>query len=234
MSGLPLTASNSRPRNYSLFPINIDPNTPAACVLRVVRFWGHLGLSLQNHLDPQLEREVFAFGYVRSRSAFRVSLLFVELAAEHGRRDHSDHRCERTPRLSPSDRLQALWPGLTAMEYRDDLQPLTAQSIRDNIRCPWNHELPRPGHPTGTPEIRQQRQAVDCSGQCRRRTARRAGVLAGNTGSKVNEMADRPRRPDDSHARGAFRSRFLPHDRSHFDTSSCATPRPLSSSWRPA
>jgi hypothetical protein len=38
-------------------------------------------------------------------------------------------------------------------------------------------------------------------------------------GTKVGEMADRPRRPDDSHARGAFRSRFLPQVRSHFDTS---------------
>lgn len=45
--------------------------------------------------------------------------------------------------------------------YRDDLHELTAQSIRDNVRCPWNHELTRSGHPTGTPEIRQLRQAID-------------------------------------------------------------------------
>ncbi len=49
------------------------------------------------------------------------------------------------------------------MEYRDDLQTFTARSIRDNVRCSWNHELTRPGHATGTPEIRQLRQAIDRS-----------------------------------------------------------------------
>ena len=62
----------------------------------------------------------------------------------------------------------------------------------------------------------------------------RARVLAADMGAKVSEMADRPKRPDHSHARGAFRSRFLPQDRSHFDASAWVTALPCSSSSRPA
>jgi len=62
-----------------------------------------------------------------------------------------------------SDRLQALWPALAAMEHRDDLQALAAQSVRNDVPCAWNHELTSPRHSTGTPEIRQRRQAIDRS-----------------------------------------------------------------------
>jgi hypothetical protein len=131
-------------------------------------------------------------------------------------------------------RLQALWPALAAMEHRDDLQTLAAHSVRNDVPCARNDELTSPRHPTGTSEIRQRRQAIDRSEKCPGRAGCRARILADNIVTKGSEMANRPRRPDDSHARGAFRSRFLPQDRSHFDTSRCATTRPLSSSSRPA
>jgi TOTE conflict system primase-like protein len=59
--------------------------------------------------------------------------------------------------------LQAPWPPLAAMEHRDDLQTLAAHSVRNEIPCAWHHELTSPGHPTGTPEVRELRQAIDCS-----------------------------------------------------------------------
>jgi hypothetical protein len=34
----------------------------------------------------------------------------------------------------------------------------------------------------------------------------------------VSKVPDRARRPDKDHARGAFRSRFRPHERSQVDT----------------
>ena len=64
-------------------------------------------------------------------------------------------------RLSRVDRLQTLWPALAAMEHRDDLQMLAAYSVPNDVRCAWNHELTRRGHPTGTSEIRQLCQAID-------------------------------------------------------------------------
>src|ERR1700674_5776281 len=122
--------------------------------------------------------------------------------------------------------LQALWPSLASMEHRDDLETLAAHSVRYDVPSARNHEFARPGHPTGAPETRQFRQAIDCGDQRGSSTGCRVGVLAGDIATKFSEMADRPRRPDDGHARGAFRSRFLPQERSQLDTSSCATPRP--------
>jgi len=49
------------------------------------------------------------------------------------------------------------------MEHGDDLQTLAAQSVRNDVPCTWNYELTSPGHPTGTPEIRQLGQAIDRS-----------------------------------------------------------------------
>jgi hypothetical protein len=59
--------------------------------------------------------------------------------------------------------LQAPWPPLAAMEHGDDLQTLAAHSVRNEIPCAWHHELTSPGHPAGTPEVRELRQAIDCS-----------------------------------------------------------------------
>ena len=112
------------------------------------------------------------------------------------------------------------------MEHRDDFQTLAAHSVRNHVPCTWHDELTSPGYPTGTPEMRQLGQPIDRSEQCRSRAGRRGWVLAADIGAKISEMADRPKRPDHNHARGAFRSRFLPHDRSHFDTSAWATARP--------
>ena len=60
-----------------------------------------------------------------------------------------------------SDLLEPLWPALAAMEHRDDLQTFAAQSVRNDVPCAWNNKLTSPRHPTGTPEIRQLRQAID-------------------------------------------------------------------------
>jgi hypothetical protein len=61
------------------------------------------------------------------------------------------------------DCLQALWPALATVEHGDDLQTLAAHSVRNDVPCAWNDELTSPRHPTGTPEIRQRRQAIDRS-----------------------------------------------------------------------
>ena len=59
--------------------------------------------------------------------------------------------------------LEALGPALAAVEHRDDLQTLAAHSVRDDVPCAWKHELTSSRHPTGTPEIRHLRQAIDHS-----------------------------------------------------------------------
>jgi hypothetical protein len=51
--------------------------------------------------------------------------------------------------------------------------------------CAWHCELTSAGYPTRTSEIRQLRQAIDRREYCRSRTGCRAGVLAGDIGSKV-------------------------------------------------
>jgi hypothetical protein len=59
------------------------------------------------------------------------------------------------------------------------------------------------------------------------------GIVARDIRAEVSQVFDRARRPDDDHARGAFRSRFWPHERSHFATFLCGTPWPSSSSVSP-
>jgi hypothetical protein len=49
------------------------------------------------------------------------------------------------------------------MKNGDDLQTLAQQPVRNDVPCTWNHELASPGYSTGTPEIRQHRQAIDRS-----------------------------------------------------------------------
>ena len=49
------------------------------------------------------------------------------------------------------------------MEHRDDLQTLAAHSVRNDVPCAWHHELTSAGYPTGPPQIRQLRQAIDRS-----------------------------------------------------------------------
>ena len=58
-------------------------------------------------------------------------------------------------------------------------------------------------------------------------------IVTRDVGPKVSQMIDRPLGPGDGHPRGAFRSRVPPHERSHFVTSSCGTPRPSSRSVSP-
>ena len=59
--------------------------------------------------------------------------------------------------------LEAFWPALAGMEHRDDLQTLAAHTVRNDIRYGRHHELTSADDPTGTPEIRQRRQAIDRS-----------------------------------------------------------------------
>jgi hypothetical protein len=60
----------------------------------------------------------------------------------------------REPRLTVFDRLEAVWPALAAMEHRDDLQTISAHSVRNDVPSAWNDELTSPRHPTGPPQIR--------------------------------------------------------------------------------
>ena len=58
--------------------------------------------------------------------------------------------------------LQMPWPTLAAVEHRDDLQMRVAHSLRNDILCRWKQDLTGRGHPTGTSEIQQLRQEIDC------------------------------------------------------------------------
>ncbi len=65
--------------------------------------------------------------------------------------------------LTVSGRSQALWPALAAMEHCNDLQTLGAHSVRNDVPCAWHDELTSARYPTGAPEVRQLRQAIDRS-----------------------------------------------------------------------
>jgi hypothetical protein len=72
-------------------------------------------------------------------------LRWLSARRKTGLHGHSDHRCAREPRLTVSDRLQALWPALAAMEHRNDLKALGAHSVRNDVPCAWHHELTSAG-----------------------------------------------------------------------------------------
>ncbi len=105
------------------------------------------------------------------------------------------------------------------MKHRNDLEVVASRPIRNHIGCAGDHELTRAGHSAGTTKIRQLGQAFDGGQERRGDTAGRAGAIARDVSTKVSKVADRARRPDDGHARGAFLSRFRPHERSQVDTS---------------
>jgi len=130
--------------------------------------------------------------------------------------------------------LQALRPSLASMKDGDDLEVFASQPVWDHIGGARNHELARAGDSSGASKIRQSSQTLYGRQERHGRTGRCVGIVARNAGPKIGQVRDRARRPDDGHARGAFRSRVRPHERSQADTSLWAAPRPASSSLRPA
>ena len=105
------------------------------------------------------------------------------------------------------------------MKNGDDFEPVASQPVRDEVRRARNDELTRAGHSAGATKMWEPGHAFDGGHERGGDTASRAGVLARDVRPKVSQVADRARRPDDGHARGALRSRFRPHDRSQADTS---------------
>ena len=104
------------------------------------------------------------------------------------------------------------------MKDGDDLESVAPQPVWNHVGCAWNHELARARDSPRTPEIRQHGQTFDRGKERLGYAGRRAGIVAGDVGPKVGQVTDRARRPDGGHARGAFRSRVLPHERTQADT----------------
>ncbi len=143
------------------------------------------------------------------------------MAHPRGRKP-GDAGCPAEGRCRKADaplELQALWPSLPSMKDGDDLKVFTSQPVRNHVGCAWNHELARAGDSSRTPKIRQPGQTFDSREDRYGNTGRCVGVVACDVSTKVSKVTDRARRPDDGQARGAFRSRFRPHERSHADAS---------------
>ena len=115
--------------------------------------------------------------------------------------------------------LEALWPPLPSVKDRDNFKAVASQPVRNHVLRSRNHELTRAGQSAWTTKIRQLRQTLDGGEERHGDTARRVRVIARDVSTKVSQVADRSRRPDERHTRGAFRSRLRPHERSQVDTS---------------
>jgi impB/mucB/samB family len=128
---------------------------------------------------------------------------------------------------------QTLWPLLPTVENGDDLQTIASQPVGNHVPGARHHQFPCTCDSTRMAQIRQFSETLDCVEQRESNLVGGIGVVARNVRTEVSQMFDRSRRPDDDHARGAFRSRLRPHEWSQFATSLCGTPRPSSSSLIP-
>lgn len=157
------------------------------------------------------------------------------------RRFKSDLFSRPVVRLSASHHLrtagsipsQTFWPFLPAVENCDDFETIASQPVGNHVRCARDDQLPRTGNSTRTAQVRQLGETFDSIEQCAGDSISGLWIILRDVRAKVGKVFDRPRRPDDDHARGAFRSRFRPHERSQFATSLFGTPRPWSSSLIP-
>ena len=104
------------------------------------------------------------------------------------------------------------------MKDGDDVEAIASQAIRNHVGRTGNDELVSTRYSAWTTKIRQPGQTVDGGQEHHGDAAGRIGVIARDVGTKVSKVADRAWRPDSGHARGAFRSPFLPHERSQVDT----------------
>ena len=161
------------------------------------------------------------------RSAHEVSSPFrwsAALCVEQGAMSSSD---PASWRFMPGCRAsQTLWPLLPTVENGDNLQAIASQPVRDHVPGARHHQFPCTYDSTRTAQIRQFSKTLDCVEQRGSNLVGGFGVVARNVRTEVSQMFDRSRRPDDDHARGAFRSRLRPHEWSQFATSLCGTPRP--------
>ncbi len=115
--------------------------------------------------------------------------------------------------------LEALWPSLASVKDGDDLEAFASHPVRNHVGCPGNYEFSRTGHSAGSPKTRQLGWTFDGRQECKGSTGRRVRIVACDVSTKISEVTDGARRPDDGHTRGAFRSRLRPQERSHVDTS---------------
>lgn len=120
------------------------------------------------------------------------------------------------------------------MKYRDDLEAIASQPVRDDVRSTRDDQFPRTGDSAWSAEAGQFSEALHSLQQCGGDSTGGPGIVARDKGAKVSQVIDGARRPDEGHTRGAFRSRLPPHDRSQFATALCGAPWPPSSSPRPA
>jgi len=103
-------------------------------------------------------------------------------------------------------------PFLPTVEDADDLEPVTAEPVGDHVWCAWDDQFPGAGDSTRAAQIRQLSEPLNRVEQRPGDSVGGVGVIARKVGTEVSQMFDRPRRPDDDHARGAFRSRLRPHE----------------------
>jgi hypothetical protein len=120
------------------------------------------------------------------------------------------------------------------MENRQDLYALLPEPVRDDVSRAGDDEFTGAGYAAWSAKVWQLGQALDCIQQSDGDPIGGLRMVLGDVRPQVCQVPDRAGRPDDDHARGAFRSRFRPHERSQPATFSCGTPRPSSISAMPA
>src|SRR5215470_8593355 len=125
-------------------------------------------------------------------------------------------------------------PFLSTMKDCDNFETVASQPVGNHVGRARHDQFPRADYSTRTAQIRKLGEPLNANEQRLRYSIGGFGVVARDICAQVREVLDRLWRPNDVHARGAFRSRLRPHERSHFATSLCGTERPASSSSSPA
>jgi hypothetical protein len=128
---------------------------------------------------------------------------------------------------------QVLWPFLPRVENGDDLGMVRSISVGNDVRYAWHDKFPGASDAGKTAEIGPFSEEVDGVKQRAGDSIGGLGLSRPNLRAKVSQVFDRARRSDDDHARGTFRPRLWPHERSHLATALCGTPRPSSRSVSP-
>jgi len=138
------------------------------------------------------------------------------------------------PERDSSQASKARRPFLTSVKHRDDFEPIPSRPVRDHVRCPGYDHFSSAGNAAWPTKVGEISEAFDSTENSPRGSTGRSRIVARDELAEIDKMADRAWRPDDGHTRGALRSRLPPHERSHPETCLCPTPRPASSSARPA
>jgi len=119
------------------------------------------------------------------------------------------------------------------VENRNELQAVTPDPIRNDVRSLGHDQLARPGEAARPAQLRVSFEQFDrVENAARYQSCVLLGVLF-DLFSKAHQVANRPAGPHDLH-RGALVSPGFPHDFSHFETFSWLTISPESRSAIPA